>query len=221
MFKRRGGDADRSDRALVRFAAWFCLFLFGSLLAIGGPLYAADIPLFEENGPIECLQLALLFVGANLFGLRLRSPTPLHSFYQVLMVLYLSLFLRELDVRELGWPSMITWILGPGRVFWLTALWALVSIRLWFSRKTVLYMLRASDLNYLLRLSVLLVSFYVLSSLAERGVSLPIGDGREFAEELLETVFEWCLVAFALLAIRLRTNPSRWMDEDTTRAVSI
>jgi hypothetical protein len=156
--------------------------------------WQADPGVADENRLLENLQAAALFLAlalslVNLAPLR-RQPPPYIA--AGLAVLFLSLFLRELDVEKLGLPDVLTFLgSGTGRNLLLGLLWGVVLLGVLRNRhrlkEDALAYLRSPLLYYLLAAA----AFYLVGEAMDKKL-LPLAKPvRVFWEETAE-----CLAAF-------------------------
>jgi hypothetical protein len=156
--------------------------------------WQADPGVAEENHLLENLQAAALFLAlvlslVNLAPLTRRPPPYIAT---GLAVLFLSLFLRELDVEKLGLPGLLTFLgSGTGRNLLLGLLWAVVL----FSVARNRHRLKEDTLAYihspLLYYLLAAATFYLVGEAMDKKL-LPLAKPtRVFWEETAE-----CLAAF-------------------------
>ncbi|RYG25624.1 hypothetical protein EON82_06425 [bacterium] len=99
----------------------------------------------EENGPIENLQLSCLVAGFLILLFSLRRVGKLWPLIAVLCVLYLSLILREMELRGTGVSEWLVALTRRWQARWLVPLWVLALGNAWMRRQTALHAARSFD----------------------------------------------------------------------------
>jgi hypothetical protein len=184
-----------------RLAYWIVLPLLG-LTALFLTLHALGFSVGQENGPMENLQVVLTFAGAILFFLASRrSEIGFRVMTTGLALLFLSLAIREIEVRPLMIPWLTAIMKGTGRRIWLGALW--VAAALWFCRHWV-PTLRAFQIWVRApagRIFLSGIATLALANIIEKSVRLDSEATTMFVEELIELDGEWLMLLSAWLTL--------------------
>jgi len=164
--------------------------------------WQADPGVADENRLLENLQAAALFLAlvlslVNLAPLR-RQPPPYVA--AGLAVLFLTLFLRELDVEKLDLPGVLTLLgSGTGRNLLLGLLWGAVLLGVAMNRHrlrddTMAYV-RSPLMYYLLAAA----TFYLVGEALDKKL-LPLAKPvRVFWEETAECLAAfWCVLGMVV-----------------------
>jgi hypothetical protein len=167
-------------------------------------LHALGFSLEKENGPMDNLQTLFTLTGAILFFLAARhSEIGFKVLATGLALLFLSLAVRELDVR----PFMIPWLTaimkGTGRNIWLGALW--VAAAIWFCRHWVAT-LRAFQIWLRAPAGCIFLSaiaMLVLANITEKSGFFASETTTMFAEELIELNGQWLLLLSAIWTFKI------------------
>lgn len=152
---------------------------------------------------MENLQLLFLSCGFVLF---FRSASGQHTGVRVLVMglalLYLTMAVRELEVRPFGLPWLTAIMKGWGRKIWLGLLWLVAAIWFWRHRLPAWQAFRAwlrspSGLFFLAGSPLLLVASFV-----EKADFFESATSTMFAEELIELNGLWLLFLSAALMFK-------------------
>lgn len=173
-------------------------------------LYAAGVPVADESGPMENLQVLCLGVGAALFtwkarGTRRRAERLL---YLALALFFVSFLLREIDAEDFRLPQGLIELLdGRSRAVWLGALWLVVlMLFLRQAQETWSAFLRwvGTRAGRLLLVGGLA---YVLAWPLDKRLILIPRPTLLFLEELVETAATLLMLFSAVATYQLRTEP--------------
>jgi hypothetical protein len=161
------------------------LFLAGTFIASSG--YAGEmIRVDKENGPLENLQVVLLFLSSIAFLLPMkRADRSCRSILLGGAMLCFSFILRELDVEDLAVPQ---WVIavgsGTGRDILLGTGWAVVGV---LAIKSFSFLKERFKLIFFSRTTMLLViSGLILYS----GSFFDHKDNKTPADQLAEEIIE-------------------------------
>lgn len=180
-----------------------CLVVAGPL-ALSGVLFWG-LPVWEENGLMEMGGLFFLLLGTAVLTREARLRSPLSAAAGLAAALYLVLTLRELDLRGTAAPAWLAFVLGKGRVLWLTALVCFALGNFWAQRRSISAVVVRQGWTGALRLFAILIGLFLLSTAVTRHSAFGAHATREFLEETCELPME---LGFFLLA-RMIVNHAR------------
>lgn len=168
-------------------------------------LYRFNKEIFRENGPMENFQAALMVLAAFIFmvtafGQRDRGKQVL---YCGLLLLSVTFFIMEVDVRRSGNVAVIFWLRGFVRDLWLSAVWGLAAILFLMERRATW----SAFLGWLFtRAGVLMMlsgGFWVLAGCVDKLAGAILGPFKLMVEETVEVNAALFLFASAFLSYRI------------------
>jgi len=167
-------------------------------------LHANHISVAHENGPIENLQLLLAICGAVLFACSAKGQgTGCKVLVTGLALLFLTMAVREAEVRPLEIPWLTAVMKGSGKKIWLGSLWLIAG--LWFLRHRLPTWLAfrgwlGSRAGKILIAGAMLL---VLGSVFEKSHLLKSEAMTMFVEELCELNGQWLLLISAIWTLKM------------------
>jgi hypothetical protein len=189
-----------SPRSIIRLTLALSLVVFAGIVAFAGPPFLAGRPVMAEDGPVETIGCLLLFGGFLLTLQASIARTPARPVFGLLAVLYLSLALRELDLRPTDAPQWLIRFTYHDRPFWLTPIWVALVFWAWLKRNEWKPLLKSYDWKYARDIACVLVVLFVIAYGFERHWWTSDRKIGLFFEETFEVLLEWHLLGAALLA---------------------
>lgn len=212
-------DARNHGSPVFKHTLWVCGTVLLAILAILHPLVGNALA--RENGPIEVLQFGLLTTGFLMLAWNATRSSAARPGLLLFSLLYLTLALRELDLRHSVAPDWLVQLTLHQRHLWLTPLWLIVVVSAVIHRDEIKRWTSNLNWSVLKPLIGLMVGLYTASFVFENHLIFPKGAVATFWEETAELLLAVSMVAFAhALSLRAETRRVARPDYEAVRLLN-